>query len=206
MMRRFFAIPIVVLAMLAVAPRPVAASAITYDLAATLEHGPLSDPGNTAVTGQFTIDFDTVTITAFDFLIPGGGEVDASHGYTPFLFTYTPAVSPADNFVQLAFENGDSGGTLWLLFRTTLDAFDGTTFYTGLVEVDGGATGSGFNCRYDGCGADFGSPFVSGGAAPAAPPPPPVPEPAALALLGGGLVTLVARRRARSGASDRSRC
>jgi hypothetical protein len=205
-MRTFFAIPIAMLAMLALAPRPVAASTITYDFAATLDHGPLSDPGNTAVTGQFTIDFNTATITAYEFLIPGGGVVDPGQGYTPFLFTYTPAVSPADNFVQLAFENGNSGGTLWLLFRTTLDAFDGNTFYPGYVEVDGGATNSGFVCRYDGCGANFGGPFVSGGAAPAGPPPPPVPEPAALALLGGGLVALAARRRARSGASDRSRC
>jgi hypothetical protein len=206
MMRRFFAIPIALLAMLAVAPRPVAAAAITYDFAATLEHGPVSDPGNTAVTGQFTIDFDTATITAFDFLMPGGGEVDASHGYSALLFTYTPAVNPADDFVQLAFNNSDSGGTLWLLFRTTLDAFDGNTFYTGVVEVDGGSTGSGFNCRYTGCGANFGSPFVSGAAAPAGPPPPPVPEPASLALLGVGLVTLAAKRRARRGAPDHSRC
>jgi hypothetical protein len=204
MMRTCFTIPITMLAMLALAPRPAAAVAITYDFSATLDHGPASDPGNTAVTGQFTIDFDTATITAYDFLMPGGGEVNASHGYTSYLFTYTPAVNPADNFVQLAFQNYASGGTLWLLFRTTLAAFDGSTFYTGVVDVDGGSTGSGFACRYDdGCGVQFGSPFVSGAAAPYTAPPPTVPEPTSVALLGGGLVALAGRLRARRRASDR---
>jgi hypothetical protein len=77
-MRAFFAIPIAMLAFLALAPWPAAASAITYDFSGTLDHGPSSDPSNTTVTGQFTIDFDTATITAFDFLMPGGGEVDPS--------------------------------------------------------------------------------------------------------------------------------
>ena len=69
------------------APRPAAAAAITYDFSATLDHGPSGDLGNTAVTGQFTIDFDTASITAFNFLMPGGGEVDAGHGYVADLFT-----------------------------------------------------------------------------------------------------------------------
>jgi hypothetical protein len=205
MMRAISAIGFTMLAMLAVAPCPAAAAAITYDFSATLDHGPTGDLGNTAVTGQFTIDFDTATITAFHFLMPGGGEVDASHGYIyTYLFTFMPAVNPPDNFVSLVFENADIGGTLVLLFRTTLAAFDGNTFYTGLVEIDGGGTGSGFGCRYDGCGANFGSPFISGAATPHMDPPAPtVPEPTSLALLAGGLVTFAAQLRARRRASDR---
>lgn len=195
-----------VLALVALAPRPAAASVITEDFSATLDHGPTGDLGNTAITGQFTIDVDTATITAFDFVTPGGGQVDATHGYITYLFTYTPAVNPADNFVQLVFENGDSGSTLVLLFRTTLAAFDGHTFYTGLVDIDGGGTGSGFECRYTGCGPQFGSPFVSGAATPHTDPPPPtVPEPTSLALVAGGLVTLAGRLRAGGRDSDRGR-
>jgi hypothetical protein len=105
-------------------------------------------------------------------------------------------VNPADNFVQLAFFNGD--GTLVLVFRTTLNAFDGSTFYTGLVDVDGGGTGSGFECRYKpSCTpTDFGSPFASGAAAPHTDPPSPptVPEPTTMALVGVGLAAIVYRR------------
>jgi hypothetical protein len=188
-------VTLAVLAIWGLAPGAAAAAPIAYDFSATLAHGPIGDLGNTAVTGHFAIDFDTATITAFDFLMPGGGEVDSSHGYIPQIFTYTPAVNPPDNFVQLAFNS--EGGPLWLLFRTTLGAFDGRTFYTGLVDVDGGGTGSGYDCRDFTCGALFGSLFTSGLATPASsePPPPGVPEPTSLTLLASGVAALVVRRR-----------
>jgi hypothetical protein len=117
-------------------------------------------------------------------------------------------VSPADNFVLLSFFNGD--GTLALLFRTTLAAFDGSTFYPGSIDIDGGSTGSGFVCRYTGpnCTTCVGSPFVSAAATlhtdPPPPTPPTVPEPAAtMVLVGGGLVALAGRLRTRGHASDR---
>jgi hypothetical protein len=114
------------------------------------------------------------------------------------IFTFTPAVSPADNFVLLSFFNGDS--TLALLFRTTLGAFDGSTFYPGVIDIDTGTTGSGFDClRLPSCTQEMASPFVSGSAAPRVdlpppPPPPAVPEPTTMALVVGGLVAIAGRR------------
>jgi hypothetical protein len=181
------------LAMLVLSPRPAAATAITYDFSGTLQFGPYADPTNKSITGQFTIDFDTQTITGFDFQTPSG-EVSASTWYSA-LFMHTPALAPADNFVQLAFFNGD--GTLVLLFRTTLDAFDGNTFYTSSIDIQGGGTGAGFECTYmPSCTTRSASPFVGGAAAPHTDPPPPttVPEPTTMALVGGGLVAIAARR------------
>jgi hypothetical protein len=43
---------------------------MTYDFSGTLQHGPVADSTNTSITGQFTIDVDTQTITDFDFLTP----------------------------------------------------------------------------------------------------------------------------------------
>jgi hypothetical protein len=65
------------LAMLALAPCPAAAMAITYDFSGTLAHGTSLDPNNTSITGQFNIDFDTQSVTAFHFLTPVI-EIDAS--------------------------------------------------------------------------------------------------------------------------------
>jgi hypothetical protein len=195
-MRANFAFSLAVLGLLALAPAPASATAMTYDFSGTLQYGPYADPTNKSITGQFTIDFDTQTLTGFDFQTPSG-ELSASTWYSA-LFTYTPAVNPVDNFVQLAFFNGD--GTLVLVFRTTLDAFDGSTFYTDHVDIPGGGTGSGFECTYTpGCTIQTASPFAGGAAAPHTDPPPPpaVPEPTTMALLGGGLVMLAGRLRAR---------
>jgi hypothetical protein len=100
-MRAKFAFSIAVLTLLALAPRPAAATAITYDFSGTLGHGPVGDPSNTSVTGQFTIDFDTQSITAFHFQTPVI-DIDPSQ-WTASLQMYTPAYLPADNFVNLLF-------------------------------------------------------------------------------------------------------
>jgi hypothetical protein len=192
-MRATFAVS-TTLALLALSGPPAAAAVITYDFTGTFAQGPFSDPTNDTITGQFTLDTDARTITAFTFLTP---VATVSPGpWIAELFEYTPAVNPADNFVQLAINNFDSQGRLWLLFRTTLAAFDGSTFYTGVVEVDGGSTGSGFSY---GPGS-FGSPFISGAATLSTPTPPtdppaPVPEPTSVMLLGAGLGMLIRRRR-----------
>jgi hypothetical protein len=194
LMRATVAFSIAMLGLLALTPAPAAATPITYDFSGTFEHGPTGDPTNITITGHFTLDAATQTITVFDFHTPAG-DVTPTNWFSQ-IFEFTPAVSPADNFVLLAFFNGD--GTLALVFRTTLGAFDGSTFYTGLVETDGGGTGSGFECRYTGpiCSPYFGSPFVSGAAAPHTDPPPStVPEPTTMVLVASGLVALVHRRR-----------
>jgi hypothetical protein len=179
---------LVLLAMLGLVPCPAAAAPITYDFSGTLQHGV---NGNDTVTGQFTIDFGTNSITAFDLSAPTG-TIDATH-WTAFLYVYTPAVSPADNFVQLAFLS--SGNYLWLLFRTTPGSFDGSTFYTGTVQGPSGVSNSQLFCMdAPTCNPTVASAFVSGAAAPAAPPAT-VPEPTSLALLVGGLSTLIVRQR-----------
>jgi hypothetical protein len=207
-MRAMFAIPIVMLTLLALTPRPAAAMAITYDFSGTLSHGPGGDPGNTGVTGQFTIDFDTQSITAAHFLTPVT-EIDASQ-WTPVLQTYTPAYSPATDFVKLSFVAGPVA-SLTLLFQTTLASFDGSTFYPHFIlSTSSLATGSGLVCQesaWTSCVGFFGAPFVSGAATPHTDSPPPtVPEPTSLALLGGGLITVAASLRARRRASDRRGC
>jgi hypothetical protein len=192
---------IAVLGLLALAPAPAAAAAITYDFTGTFDHGPTSDPTNNTISGQFTIDFTSQTITAFDFHTPSGDVTPTN--WVSQIFQFTPAVNPADNFVLLSFFNGD--GTLALVFRTTLGAFDGSTFYTGLVDIDGGGTGSGFECRYEGpiCTPYFGSFFVSGAAGPHTDPPPPtVPEPTTMTLVATGLVAGGALRRRTSRRRD----
>jgi PEP-CTERM motif len=202
-MRAMFTIPIAALALLAFSVSPAAATTITYDFSGTLGHGPASDTGNTSVTGQFTIDFDTQSITAFHFVTPVI-DVDSS-GWTPVLRTYTPASLPADDFVQLSFQAGPIS-SLTLLFQTTLAAFDGSAFYPHFIlSTPSQSVGSGLVCQesaFTACAGFFGAPFVSGAATPHTDPSPTVPEPASLTLIGSGLLMLARRRRGRGMAAE----
>ena len=64
-------------------------STMTYSFSGTLTNGV---NGNSAVSGQFTLDTTNATITAFDFTTPIGDINSAS--WFPTVFTFTPAFAP----------------------------------------------------------------------------------------------------------------
>lgn len=203
-MRLLFPLVVAALAVLGLAPL----SARADNLESFNFSGALSNAynGNNTVTGSFTLDTTTGTITAFDFTTPVI-TVDAANGFTAGVVTYTPATSPNQDFVELYFDD-TYADSFWLLFETPLSSFDGSSFYTQEVQETTGSTGSQLGCS-DGpvsnCSdANFGSGFTSGGATPS---PSPVPEPSPLVLLGSALMLLAAgsslRRMAKAGAAGR---
>jgi hypothetical protein len=136
----------------------------------------------------------SASITAFNFLTPVD-TVNAAN-FQPFLFAYTPALNPAQDFVDLTFLGNGVNAYLFLFFETNLSSFDGSTFYTGLVtQPNGGGNGSHLIC-YDvtfGCPSSgtYNTNFTAGGASP-------VPEPSSLLLVGTGLLGLGSMLRRRT--------
>ena len=129
--------------------------------------------GSKSVTGQFTIDFTTQDITAFDFTTPVG-NLDS-----PVLESL--ATAPGETFLVIGPANGNS---LVLWFDSSLSPFSGNSFDATLSNLSC-LTGVG-GCTFGGSG------FSSGSATP-------VPEPgsAPLLLTCGALLYLIARKRMR---------
>jgi hypothetical protein len=150
--------------------------------------GVLATPinGGTSVTGQFTIDFTTDMITAFDFSAPFGTLSPASTtGVSDFV-----AANPMATFTELFFI-GPAGNQIVLDFESPLSAFDGSSFYTGPIEP----TGGGLLAAEVACPSctPVSSTFSSGSATLV---PSAVPEPkSALLLIGVLLFTVCAIRR-----------
>jgi hypothetical protein len=173
------------------APSAARADDLNYSFSGTLT------PGGGTVSGTFTLDNSGAgSITQFDLTTP---VLDFSSTSTSPTFTATvnalAAVSPADDFVDIGFEDSGDTDLLNLFFETTLSDFDATTpLYTASVEVSpggysssgeqcGGVLGESSNCSNTG----FGAYFTSGTATlePAA-----APEPSSALLLGAGLLGL----------------
>jgi hypothetical protein len=172
------------LAVMALAPMSARADNLeSFNFSGTLTYSPTS---SNSVTGSFTLDTTNSTLTAFDFTTPVAtfDTADSAGGVA----SYTPALSPSEDFVELYF-NDIFGNNLWLVFQTTVGFFNGNSFYTQGVDVIGGSTISNLFCFAPQCAGDIGSTFTSGSAAPSVSP---VPEPSPLVLLGSGLMLLLA--------------
>jgi hypothetical protein len=154
--------------------------------------GVLTQPVGGNVTGQFTIDFTTGSVAAFDFSTPKGAISPGSASITEF-----QGVNPDVTFTALGFSSSSNGLALGLLFESPLSAFSASSFYTDPVTVSDGVSVSAFVCLDEAtCSGVPASIFSSGSVTPA---PSAVPEPrSALLLIGVLLFTAcVIRRKAK---------
>jgi hypothetical protein len=137
-----------------------------------------------SVTGSFTLDLTTATITAFDFSTPFL-TVDVSNNFSAGIFTDT-------TFVGLEFvDNQANSLSLW--FLTSLASFSGNTFFTGLVLFPFPMEPTQSQLCLSGC--IISDSFTSGSATPVTT----AAEPASFLLLGSGLLGLAGIKRRRSG-------
>jgi hypothetical protein len=183
-----------VIASLVLRPADACAASITFDFTGTLAN---SLGGSNTVTGFFTLDTSgSGAVTNFSFTEPVG-VFDTSNS-TASIELFTPAISPATDFVGLFFHDSHAGNFFELLFQTTLAGFDGSTFYPGQITVVHGVRDSLIICAHSvittPCSQPYNSLFVSGEATPRDTS---VPEPASVTLLGIGAAALVVKRRSR---------
>lgn len=168
----------------------VRADSVTYSFSGTLAN---AFNGDNMVVGEFTLDTTNAAITAFDFTTPIG-EINSTI-WTSNVATFTPALVPATDFVQLYFVTTSQSDFMNLVFETPLSTFSGSTFYTGEVTPSPAAIlESVIQCNgSEGCSdPNFRSTFVSGAAIPIS-----TPEPSSVLLMVTGLLslTLLLRRR-----------
>jgi hypothetical protein len=136
----------------------------SYDFSGTLAS---AIGGSASVTGAFTLDFTTNTISAYSFTIPGGTLASTKFPVDISFLTQFTATSPSGaTFTELDFVSLNES-ELKLLFETPFTAFSGSTFYTADISYPGAGTiDSNLVCSQNDCGADGNSQFTSGSATP----------------------------------------
>jgi hypothetical protein len=187
-MRKFMWAILAVLVITFGAPYANADTTESFDFSG---HLALEFNGNGTVTGTFTLDLSTASVTAFDFAVPRFmTAVDASDGYIAFLRTFT---NNSTDFVWLEFSQ--NANTLNLFFQTDLASFSGTvTLFNQLVITPAEEQkGSGIQCASCIFPDTHPVPFVYGSATQVVT----APEPASLQLLGSGFLGVAAIKRRR---------
>ena len=150
--------------------------------------------GNGSVTGDFTLNKTTGTITSFDIKTPVTELNSTNFSQTgAFVFSFTPALSPSIDLVIFEFLDVFLDHII-LVFAADLPTFDGSGFLTTPFTIPTGTGSSEVVCAGSaGAGSPlcsvggFQSNFASGVATP-------VPEPATLALFVSGLAGLGCRK------------